>query len=1081
MMIAWGSTPAMGRRALLFAVVLAAGLLPTAAVRAAADLLPAPDLISPVDTGATSLAVDFRWARVEGASGYRLVVRHGSGTGATVMDATTVNDRYITLVNLAGDPAWWSVAAIDDDGVEGDAATAMFTTAAVAPTAVWPPDEATVAFPDVDPTPVWEHVTDQPETLFADQAVDTTDPIARAPDSYGPGAWRWQVLSTRLAGDDIPASPPSDQRTFTLAWPGAAPALDVPSDGASVGPGDSVRLSWGLVPGAALYAWELGPVGGPVRLADHNGSEAPWADLPALPPGTYQWRVRAVMAGSVSTLTGLPGPWSPYRTLTITATPAVTQTYPSDGATLSSWPVLRWDEVDGARAYTIQVAESPDPDAPLGTPTPQTAAFSFAPAADHLGAYSASSAPATRYWRVRAESAIYGSEPAEWSTWRSFTVDPGVAVLDSETPATRLGPADCTSDACPDLDGVPLLRWEPVAGAASYRVFLRWDGTDGPGDAWIDTASTGLALGQYAAASPGARTAWAVVACPAAGCSTTMPDDRARFSIDLPAPGQTGWADGTIQASASVEMRWLRIGAPVAADALATAGDYEVEYRLTPGLYSDQDHWFLWTGGATATTVDAIPPGAQLDWRVRSTFQLALGSVVTGPWSPWRSILRQEPGPQLISPADGSTVEATPVLAWQGVSYPVLGYRVELARASALAAWGTEHWDWAANTGATSIHAGTLTPGLWRWRVQRVAAPYHQDGGHGPWSVGWFTVAGDPTIRPISPGPEDTVVADDVELSWAPWADVPYYSVMIGTSSDVTWDTAVYVGYAYTTVHPVSAVLPTGTLYWRVCSSFDCSDVTSTGIEPASVSPAAGSVEGTSDVHALEVSPVPGPDTAAPVSRVTSVDPRPGARLGATGTIPVTIRWTAADIGRAGIASQSVQLRRGSGAWVSLPVTSTARTAGTRIRPDSSYTVRVRATDRVGHVSAWSTLTITTRLRQETAAAWGWSGRWIRDTSSRASGGATRWSIRRGATATVRIRARSIALIAPRSSTRGSAQVWVDGTQVATIRLDQGTSGPRRLVFVRSWPTAGRHTITIRVNGTKGHPRVDLDAIVSLR
>jgi hypothetical protein len=64
--------------------------------------------------------------------------------------------------------------------------------------------------------------------------------------------------------------------------------------------------------------------------------------------------------------------------------------------------------------------------------------------------------------------------------------------------------------------------------------------------------------------------------------------------------------------------------------------------------------------------------------------------------------------------------------------------------------------------------------------------------------------------------------------------------------------------------------------------------------------------------------------------------------------------------------------------------------------------------------------------------------------------------------------------------TRGSADVYVDGELRSTVDLSSGTRETRRIVFAASWSTEGAHRIEIVVRGTPGHPRVDVDAFVSL-
>ena len=136
--------------------------------------------------------------------------------------------------------------------------------------------------------------------------------------------------------------------------------------------------------------------------------------------------------------------------------------------------MLTWSPVPGAENYQIQVSDTPDATVPLAFPL--AAAFAFgAPGSD--ARYASTTAAATRWWRVRAHA---GSAESAWSAWRSFSVGPTQPTLLDATPATRLGPADCASSACPDLDGIPILRWDPVPGATSYRVYFRWDGSAGP-------------------------------------------------------------------------------------------------------------------------------------------------------------------------------------------------------------------------------------------------------------------------------------------------------------------------------------------------------------------------------------------------------------------------------------------------------------------------------------------------------------------------------------------------------------------------------------------------------------------------
>jgi hypothetical protein len=105
----------------------------------------------------------------------------------------------------------------------------------------------------------------------------------------------------------------------------------------------------------------------------------------------------------------------------------------------------------------------------------------------------------------------------------------------------------------------------------------------------------------------------------------------------------------------------------------------------------------------------------------------------------------------------------------------------------------------------------------------------------------------------------------------------------------------------------------------------------------------------------------------------------------------------------------------------------------------------------------------------------------LRAATSRAWGGSTRHASRAGATAWLSFTGRSVALVAPRGPTRGSARIYVDGIYAGTVSTWAATSASRQLVFARTWPTAGTHRIEVRVAGTAGHPRVDVDAFLVLR
>jgi subtilase family serine protease len=65
--------------------------------------------------------------------------------------------------------------------------------------------------------------------------------------------------------------------------------------------------------------------------------------------------------------------------------------------------------------------------------------------------------------------------------------------------------------------------------------------------------------------------------------------------------------------------------------------------------------------------------------------------------------------------------------------------------------------------------------------------------------------------------------------------------------------------------------------------------------------------------------------------------------------------------------------------------------------------------------------------------------------------------------------------------TLGSATVFVDGSEVATISLHRASKRTRMVVWRMNWTTSGSHTVKIVVDGTAGHPLVEVDAFAVQR
>jgi hypothetical protein len=112
------------------------------------------------------------------------------------------------------------------------------------------------------------------------------------------------------------------------------------------------------------------------------------------------------------------------------------------------------------------------------------------------------------------------------------------------------------------------------------------------------------------------------------------------------------------------------------------------------------------------------------------------------------------------------------------------------------------------------------------------------------------------------------------------------------------------------------------------------------------------------------------------------------------------------------------------------------------------------------------------------AAAWG--GGWSTVADAAADGGRTRVTMARGARVTFHVTARAVAWEASLRPSGGTAHVYVDGRLADVVSLAGQTVHDRRVVFSHAWAQAGLHTVTIVADGTPRHPRVDVDALLTL-
>ena len=221
--------------------------------------------------------------------------------------------------------------------------------------------------------------------------------------------------------------------------------------------------------------------------------------------------------------------------------------------------------------------------------------------------------------------------------------------------------------------------------------------------------------------------------------------------------------------------------------------------------------------------------------------------------------------------------------------------------------------------------------------------------------------------------------------------------------------------------------------------------------------------------------------TSEPSVSAVSAAPGAGTRLTTGGSVRVRVGW-ATTAGALAVSGHEVRVSSDGGATWDTPrsVAASASSITLLLKPAAGYLVGVRSGDSEGRWSDWKTTGFDLRLVQGEGSAVAFAGGWTKAGMVKASGGAVRYSKNSGATARLSFTGRSLSLVATTAPTRGKADVYLDGKLVTTLDLYSATADFRRLVFSHGWASSGSHTVEVRVKGTSGRPRVDVDAFVIL-
>ena len=110
-----------------------------------------------------------------------------------------------------------------------------------------------------------------------------------------------------------------------------------------------------------------------------------------------------------------------------------------------------------------------------------------------------------------------------------------------------------------------------------------------------------------------------------------------------------------------------------------------------------------------------------------------------------------------------------------------------------------------------------------------------------------------------------------------------------------------------------------------------------------------------------------------------------------------------------------------------------------------------------------------------------YSSYWSYRSSDQYLNGRTKSSSHVGAAVTLSFSGRAVAWVAPKSSSMGSARVYVDGVYKGTITLYASPSRLRQAVFDYAWSSSAHHILKIVLVGPSSRPRVDVDGFIILR
>jgi Pro-kumamolisin, activation domain len=195
-------------------------------------------------------------------------------------------------------------------------------------------------------------------------------------------------------------------------------------------------------------------------------------------------------------------------------------------------------------------------------------------------------------------------------------------------------------------------------------------------------------------------------------------------------------------------------------------------------------------------------------------------------------------------------------------------------------------------------------------------------------------------------------------------------------------------------------------------------------------------------------------------------------------TVPVTVQWKDTDA-TSGVSHSTLYQSKDGGAYTKV-ATTTAQSTTRDLTPGHTYQFKVTATDNAGNISAGkSGSSDKLSLIQENSGAVKYSTGWTRQKLTGANGGSVEYATSAGKTATLSFTGVQAAWMSTQGPTRGSASAKLDSGTATTISTHASSPKTAEIVDVVSG-SPGSHKLVVKVLGTSGHPRVDIDAFIVL-